>query len=78
MLLGGYSQSGAAKDTDTMAGLAGERKKGGSRVWLIIALALFIGTLVGLQFLNNINTTTAVEHDHDGDGKPDHGSEVSH
>ena len=55
---------------------SGTATRGRSRVFLILAILLFVGAIVGLQFLNNLNVRPAVAHDHDGDGKPDHGDEV--
>jgi|GEM_PF-2924676 hypothetical protein len=44
-------------------------------VGILLALVVLIGTLVAMNRMSDnasAGVTTGVEHDHDGDGKPDH------
>ena len=51
-------------------------KRGRFPLALLLAALLLVGAVVGLVILNDRNVTIYDAHDHDHDGKPDHGPEV--
>ena len=48
-------------------------KKPGFPLWIVVVLIALIGGLVAVSAMNNKNVETFADHDHDKDGKADHG-----
>ncbi len=47
-------------------------------LWIVFVLAALVGGLVAVGTLSNKNVQTFSEHDHDHDGKADHGENDHH
>jgi hypothetical protein len=48
-------------------------KKPSFPIWAIVALVVLVGGLIAVSSMSNKNIQTFSEHDHDHDGKSDHG-----
>lgn len=53
-----------------------KKKTRTGRVLLIVALILLVGGAVAMNLMNNLQPP--ISHDHDGDGKSDHGAAEDH
>lgn len=56
-----------------MSGTTVVMKKPPFPLWIVAFLVLLVGGLVAMNAMNSKNVTVYPEHDHDHDGKPDHG-----
>jgi hypothetical protein len=52
------------------------KKPGISPIWIALLALLLIGGVVAMNVMKDSSTTKAVEHDHDNDGKSDHGTDA--
>nr|CAA9211042.1 hypothetical protein AVDCRST_MAG63-1558 [uncultured Armatimonadetes bacterium] len=51
-------------------------KRGGSPLLLILAVLLLVGMLAVVNRMSRQNATTYEAHDHNRDGRPDHGADA--
>jgi hypothetical protein len=52
------------------------KKPGISPIWIALIAIALLGGVVAVNMIKDGNTPKAVEHDHDGDGKSDHGADA--
>jgi hypothetical protein len=50
------------------------KKTGLSPIWIALIALVLIGGVVAMNVFKDKTAPQAVEHDHDGDGKSDHGA----
>ncbi len=64
------------EQTDTTP-TAPVRKNNGAlkTIGIIVALLALVGVLFAMNLANDAAAPAGVAHDHDGDGKPDHGDD---